>query len=310
MNHPVVLVLGGEQDRHATHMQAALTQANCVSHLVDTALFPGQICISLVPDEATGSVVLPTGDRLAFEQIRSVYWRTLSRLEIPQLDDPEQQRIAANDAMSTLRSLMQACPARWVNSWQAYQFHKEKPLQLQRASQLGVKIPKTLITNDVEQVIEFTHRHASVIFKPVCGGVYTKLITSKHLERSRLTQALRYAPITLQEYVPGTNIRSYVVGGSVFSAEIRSESIDFRTDRQASLIPLEVPEAIAQQSVEITHAFGMEWTAIDWRRTPDGTYVFLEANFSPMFLHFEQQTQFPITDALVDLLKQDSSTKG
>jgi glutathione synthase/RimK-type ligase-like ATP-grasp enzyme len=57
--------------------------------------------------------------------------------------------------MSTLRSLIQACPARWVNSWQAYQFHKEKPLQLSKVKQIGVTIPATLVTNDPEQVIEF-----------------------------------------------------------------------------------------------------------------------------------------------------------
>ncbi len=45
--------------------------------------------------------------------------------------------------MSALRTMLQACPARWVNSWQAYQFHKEKPLQLRQVQQLGVKIPET-----------------------------------------------------------------------------------------------------------------------------------------------------------------------
>jgi hypothetical protein len=46
----------------------------------------------------------------------------------------------------------------------------------------------------------------------------------------------------------------------------------------------------------------LEWTAIDWRLTEAGEYVFLEANPSPMFLHFEQQTGFPITQQLVQQL--------
>jgi hypothetical protein len=46
----------------------------------------------------------------------------------------------------------------------------------------------------------------------------------------------------------------------------------------------------------------LEWTAIDWCLKPTGEYVFLEANPSPMFLHFEQQTGFPITQELVKLL--------
>jgi glutathione synthase/RimK-type ligase-like ATP-grasp enzyme len=46
----------------------------------------------------------------------------------------------------------------------------------------------------------------------------------------------------------------------------------------------------------------LEWTAIDWRVKPTGEYVFLEANPSPMFIHFERQTGFPITEKLVNLL--------
>ena len=31
-------------------------------------------------------------------------------------------------------------------------------------------------------------------------------------------------------------------------------------------------------------------------------YIFLEANFSPMFLHFERETGCPITEDLIELL--------
>ena len=56
---------------------------------------------------------------------------------------------------------------------------------------------------------------------------------------------------------------------------------------------------IQQQSLAITKAFHLEWTAIDWRLKSTGEYVFLEANPSPMFIHFERQTGFPITQKLL-----------
>lgn len=46
----------------------------------------------------------------------------------------------------------------------------------------------------------------------------------------------------------------------------------------------------------------LEWTAIDWRHQLTGEYVFLEANPSPMFVYFEKQTGFLITEALVQFL--------
>ncbi len=114
--------------------------------------------------------------------------------------------------------------------------------------------------------------------------------------------ALSISPITLQEYIPGTNIRSYVIADSVYSAEIRSNSLDFREDYQAQLIPMDLPAQVRQDCLAIAKALYLEWTAIDWHRTPEGEYFFLEANPSPMFIHFEKQTGFPITDKLVNLL--------
>jgi glutathione synthase/RimK-type ligase-like ATP-grasp enzyme len=297
-----ILILGSSEDAHAAHLKDVLTQAGVTVDDLDTRLFPTQLRISWQPDTQAGCLVLPTGRRLDFRDIHSVFWRSFAGVHIPSLEDSNQQRIAYNDSMSALRSLVQACPARWVNSWQAYQFHKEKPLQLSKVKQIGVTIPATLVTNAPEQVIEFAHAHEKVIFKPVYGGAHTQLLTESHLHAKRLKLALSLSPITIQEYIPGTNIRSYVIAGSVYSAEIRSQALDFREDLEAELIPVELPELVQQQCIAIAKALMLEWTVIDWRLKPTGEYVFLEANPSPMFLHFEHQTGFPITQELVKLL--------
>ncbi|MGK7898965.1 MAG: MvdC/MvdD family ATP grasp protein [Xenococcus sp. (in: cyanobacteria)] len=297
-----ILILGNSSDIHAVHIKDSLTKAGVNPGYLDTQLFPTQLRISWQPDTQTGWLTLPEGDRLNLNDIRSIYWRNFSSVRIPTLKDQHQQQVAFNDSMSTLRSLMQATPTRWINSWQAYQFHKEKPLQLARVKQMGVNIPSTLISNDPEQVTEFATCHEKVIFKPVYGGAYTHLLTESYLEPQRLQQVLSISPVTIQEYIPGTNIRSYVIADSIYSAEIRSDSCDFRDDTKAELIPLELPEHVKQQSLAITQALKLEWTAIDWRLTPTGEYTFLEANPSPMFLYFEKQTGFPITEKLVKLL--------
>lgn len=297
-----ILILGNSEDTHAAHLKDALTQAGATVDYLDTRLFPTHLRISWQPDTQVGYLTLPGGRQLNFQDIRSVFWRSLSGVYVPSLKDSNQQRIALNDSISTLRSLIQACPAHWINSWQAYQFHKEKPLQLSKAKQIGVTIPATLISNDPEQVIEFVRSQKRVIFKPVYGGAHAQFVTESHLDLKRLSLALSLSPVTIQEYIPGTNIRSYVIAGSVYSAEIRSNSLDFREDLQAELIPVELPKSVQQQCIAITKAFLLEWTAIDWRLKPWGEYVFLEANPSPMFLHFEHQTGSPITQQLVRLL--------
>ncbi|PLZ09938.1 MvdC/MvdD family ATP grasp protein [Fischerella thermalis] len=297
-----ILILGNSSDAHAVHMKNVLTQAGVTVDYLDTRMFPSQLKISWEPNSVFSSLKLSPEHQLDFQDIHSVYWRSLGSVGIPSLEDSHQQSIAFNDSMSVLRTLFKACPARWVNSWEAYQFHKEKPLQLRQVHLLGVKIPQTLITNDPQEVIRFAKSHEKAIFKPVYGGAHTQTLAESLLEPKRLNLALSVAPVTLQEYIPGTNVRSYVIGDSVYAAEIRSHDLDFRTDIEAELIPVELPKQIQQQCKDIAKALYLEWTAIDWRQNPAGEYVFLEANPSPMFLHFERQTGFPITEKLVELL--------
>ena len=302
---PYVLVLGNRKDAHASHLHLKLTEAGFQAEFLETMLFPAQVQLSWEPETRSGYLTLPSQERLPFHAIRSIFWRTFTSAKIPRLPQRQDQHLAFNDAMSVLRTFMQGTPIRWVNSWQAYQFHKEKPLQLRQVQQLGVQIPKTLIGNDPIAIREFAGSHDKIIFKPVYGGAHTKPLEAQHLISERLEWALRFSPIALQEYIPGTNLRVYVIGKALYAAEIRSASIDFRADQQAPILPIEIPSTVQQQCHQIARALGLTWTAIDWRLTPEGKFVFLEANPSPMFIHFERQTQYPITQALIDLLTQE-----
>ena len=100
-------------------------------------------------------------------------------------------------------------------------------------------------------------------------------------------------------------MRSYVLGHTVYTVEIRSAALDFRDDRTAAVLPVALPAAVQAQCRAIAQTLCLTWTAIDWRLTPWGDYVFLEANPSPMFLHVERHTGFPITQELVHLLMQE-----
>jgi glutathione synthase/RimK-type ligase-like ATP-grasp enzyme len=271
-------------------------------HYFNSRTFPTQSRISWYPDTQAGSVYLATGTRLQISEIHSVYWRSFNGVYVPELPDEHQQSIAFNDAFGLMRTFLQAPSIRWVNGWQAYEFHKENPRQLAVVSNLGVTIPKTLVSNDPDLITEFVNTLDRAIFKPVYGGAHAKLITPEFLAPERLKLALKLAPIALQEFIAGTNIRTYVIGDRVYSAEIRTGEIDFRDDVDAQIILIELPPEIEKMSIAIARSLMLEWTAIDWRRNNDGEYYFLEANPSPMFTYFEDKIGYPLTEELVNLL--------
>lgn len=297
-----VLILGNDSDNDAAYLKGKLENAGASVDYWDAQLFPRQLQLTWQPHTKIGYVKLPNGKIIYLGDVHSVFWRTLPFVNVPLLLDLYQYRMAVADSASVLRSLIRSCGAHWVNSWEAYQFHQEKPLQLSAVKELGVTIPKTLISNNPEHIQAFAATIPRLIFKPVYQGAYTKLLEVSHLEQERLNQVLRLSPVTLQEYVPGTNIRCYVIGQQVYAAEIRSSYIDFREDTQARLIPAILPEAVHLACLKIAQALFLEWTAIDWRLSPQGEFIFLTADPSPMFTHFEQVTGFPLTEKLVQLL--------
>ncbi len=210
--------------------------------------------------------------------------------------------------MASLRSWFQARnQTRWFNSWEAYQSHQEKPRQLQLVAQAGVRIPRTYIGNDAARVQAFCREEPQAIFKPVYGGAHTERITDQHLDGAHLARALARAPITLQQYIDGTNIRTYAIGAQMFSLELESEDIDFRTDQGLSIKTIELPAEQRLQVPKIMELLSLNWTAIDWRRDSKGQYHFLEANPSPMFMGIENATGYPITETLIDAMVGDGS---
>ena len=103
-----ILILGSSEDTHAAHLKDVLTQTGATVDYLDTRLFPTQLRMSWQPDTQAGCFVLPTGHRLDFQDIHSVFGRSVAGVHIPSLQDSAQQRIAYNASISALRSLVQS----------------------------------------------------------------------------------------------------------------------------------------------------------------------------------------------------------
>lgn len=304
-----ILILAGTDDDHAVHVLRYLRQRGQDVELLDSWDFPSQLQIAFEPCGRAGTLRLPSGRRLDLTAIRSVYWRCYSGVGAARLPHAGQSALAGNDARSLFESLLIHLPARWVNGWSAYQLHQTKPVQLARVAALGVPTPATLLGNSPEAIRAFAAQHPRCIFKPVQGGAHTRRLESRHLSEQHLA-LLTAAPVTIQEEVPGTDVRVFVAGPRVLACEIHTEHVDFRDDADPRITPCRLPEEAAAQCLRAARALDLAWAGIDLRRTPEGRYVFLEANPSPMFLGFEERTRLPLTEALASLLLEGKVASG
>ena len=297
-----VLILSDAQDEHAQHMLAYLQTQGEVVEFLDSSEFPHNVQITWSPDRGEGTLGFADGHQVPLSSIHAIYWRAYGEVSFPPLPDPEQALIAANDSRSLFESLFHVIDARWVNGWDGFHLHQVKPAALARVAQLGVPVPATVVTNQADAVRAFAAHHLHCIVKPVQVGAFTERLQEHHLSEPHLGN-LVYAPVTIQEEVEGTDVRVFVAGETIHACEIHAHTLDFRDDPAAPMNAIQLSDDLQAMCRKIAAAVHLVWTGIDLRRTPDGRYVFFEANPSPMFLGFAERTGLPLTEALAGLLK-------
>lgn len=212
----------------------------------------------------------------------SVYWRNLDL-------DPFETEHFPNDVAYFKLFLESLKNANMVNPLNSFVDHYTKLDQLRK---LSVLIPPSLITNRYEDAANFASNYSKTVVKPIAGGAYLQDFSEVHAF---------FEPMMVQAFIEGENIRTFVFGDKVLSAVAVSELDDFRLDANLTYKPIELSSHENELAKKIAYKLGYKWTAIDWIRRDENLF-FLEANFSPMFLYFEEQTGYPITDSLVDLL--------
>lgn len=301
----MILIIGAPDEAHSKYIYDKLIAKGEKPVYFDTKKIPNNLMISWNTSEKDflKGYFLIEGNKLHFSDIKSVYWRNHFGY---------QQTLANNDYMlkyfierdiqCSFDSLFSSSDWLWCNSLKAIELHKKKVFQLNQMAKNNIRVPDTLITNNKDDLLEFLEKNNNnVIFKPVLGGAYTKKLSKESLN-SDLIKKLINSPVQFQEMIEGTDVRAYIVGKEVFAAKIETDILDFRTDKQAKIKPVELPQEIIDKCFKIMELFDLNYTGIDIRLSDSGEYVFLEANPAPMFIHFEKESGYPISDTLVKML--------
>ena len=304
----MIIIIGAADEEHSAFICDKLQKRGAETEYLDTRCFPQESCIAFSPsqqeDQSGFFRTSASGKKIYFNQIQSVYWRYFMGVHVPgDITDDFLREIAHRESESLIGSFFRAMPnTLWVNSVEAVEMHRYKGYQLSLLSKAGLRVPETLMTNDPEALVDFYKRmNGQVIFKPVRGGAHTEKLKDEDLKPERLKE-LAKAPVQFQEFVPGVDTRAYLIGDDIFAAEIRAKSLDFRDDPGAEIAPGELPDNILTDCRTLAKELKLVFTGIDIRKTPDGEYVFIEGNPAPMFIYFERQSKFPISDRLCDLL--------
>lgn len=315
----VVLVVTELEDVTADLVIEALNERETAVARVD----PADIGPGLVFSGRIGPAVSRWGGRLRtasrvieLEQVRSVYYRRPGRWRFDHLDE-QAKKFATAEARHGLGGLLTQLPhARYVNHPAATAVADFKIAQLQVAAGLGLVIPATLVTNDLEEAKEFAAEHTSVIYKAfrglpagldgTAGAIWTQRVDPGQFDDSLLVSAHLF-----QAEVPKvSDARVTVVGSRVFAQQITTVNRDLDWRRgdweQLAHTTIDVPEPITTALVGYLNHFDLVFGCFDFALTGDSAnpdhWVYLETNCNGQWGWLPDADQ--IAEAFADILSQ------
>lgn len=309
----MILIISHPGDVHTQEVTRLLVARGHEPFLLDFSHFTASSSIKLNFEGRRGEFLFHDdawGD-LDLATVRSVWWRRPQPFRIaPEVAEPQEQMFAMAEAREVFGGLSGLLDAYWMNVPERDDLAHRKVFQLRMAQRIGIQMPDTLVTNAPEAAREFIDKHGQrgTVFKAFSGTPQawreTRLIGDAEME---MLDSVRYSPLIFQQYIEGRDIRVTVVGSHVFAAEIDIDSgdypVDFRMNYETlRMAPIDLPADVEEGIRELMAGLGLVYGAIDFRRTADGRFVFLEINPAGQWLFVQQHTNQPITEAVADTL--------
>lgn len=310
---PVILIVSWPEDGHAQAVLAALDSVGESATMIDLAQFPQEIGVAIRYEGGRRRYRLRTREgEVPLDRCRAIWWRRPRPFVLhPEIADGPHATFAYSESTEAFAGLWQSLDVAWINHPAAEETAARKVYQLRTAQDVGLEIPRTLITNDPAEARAFIDvlGHELTVYKAFLPTAddwrETRIL---RLEEVSQIESVRYAPVIFQEYVPaGVDLRVTVVGDEILAAAIHSQQtsyqVDYRMDLgRARVEPFQLTQGIRDRVHALMTRLGLVYGAVDMRLTPDGRHVFLEINPSGEWLFVEERTGLPITETFARLL--------
>jgi hypothetical protein len=255
----------------------------------------GSASLSWYLDNQRGSVFRDVeGLDVAVGNLDLVWWRRMPRGAAPDNSGHTPGVVELFSARNVRASLLGIFLTDFIGVWidrpEAMSRADNKLVQLRVASAMGLRTPRTLLSQDPARIRKFAASlNGPMIVKTVAGMLgmpsLTGEVTSDQLESDG---PLTACPALYQEMIPGRkHLRIHCFGEQVKSALIRSELLDWRHPLEVEVEPYSEPRKLRGKLLAILAEFGLQMGIFDLKLADDGEPVWLELNPQGQFLFIE-----------------------
>lgn len=319
----MILIISHEQDLHTKAVLDELRRQGAPAELLNLARFPVETRLTVALADGAAAPPRRTltvdGRPLDLDEVRVIWWRRPQPFELdPAVSGRDDRQFAYGECHCAFAGLWLTLDrAFWINHPTRDDEAARKLHQLHLVRRLGLRAPRSCITNDPAEARAFAQAEGltRTIYKAFSAteSAWRETRLLQPAEAALLDQ-VAHAPVIFQEYIEAeVDLRITVVGDQIFAAAIESQAtsykVDFRmTMHEAAIHPHVLPDAVADSLRRLMAELGLVYGAIDMRLTPAGEYVFLEVNPAGQWLFVEQRTGQPITRTLAELMMAHERT--
>ncbi len=256
-----------------------------------------------------------SGNTVSSDQIRAVWHRKSWKISLPEEMDEGYGKIFLKEYASlryNLFTAMEEVP--WINPFEIEnRIDGNKTFQLKMAQKNGLKVPKTIFSNDAERITAFFHEYCNGKMVAKLHGSLSKAMGGENLLSTQIIDAdslediadIAYCPMIFQPYIEKEyELRIVYLDGEFFTGKINnSENADWRIAHGSyAWAAYDLSETLKQRMTSMMKEMGLYIGAIDMIKGKDGNYYFLEINPQGEWGMLQKELDFPIAQKIADHL--------
>jgi len=209
----------------------------------------------------------------------------------------------------------------WMNDIRKTFPAENKYLQMQVAEKIDLPYPKTIVSNNKEEILAFSANFAKVVLKLMSQefyktgeneykGIYVNVVGEDDFKDFKEASE---NPIVIQEYIEKDyEVRYVVVGEKHYVCKIESQksevaNVDWRRYDIPNTphIVIDPPAAVREKVCLLMNALDITYGALDFIVTKNDEWIFLEVNSMGQWLWIEDLTGLEISKGIAEWLDEN-----
>lgn len=316
----MILVITGKRDGHIGPVSRHFDDAGVPWVRINLEDLATNVEMTVDPSRGAGRILVKdSGREVDLQRVTAVWYRKPDpidvshfRLEGGALDYVEAELTEIAQGLYALLNR-----AYWINNPFQTRLAHRKLLQLKVATDVGLAVPRTVVTNRSAEALDFASSISGDLAIKSLGaisvieernqeavqyGIFTRRIDLSELRDA--SDKVQHMPTLFQEFIEKDHeLRITCVGEQVFACQIKPRTNDLTADDYRfdtkNLIhsPIDCPE-LHSRLHGYMEAFGLNFGCFDIAVTKSGEPIFLECNPNGQWLWVEHLTGLPIAEAI------------